>query len=78
MTHLNPGRRIETDGVLRCPQCREVSYRIFRRQHQQLDGTLLPAYETVLWPAHPNVPPPQHPEKIQCPDCREELKREAG
>ena len=75
MATLNPGRRLELDSVLRCPTCGDAPYRVFRRQHMQADGTLLPSYESVLWPAGPRVDPPKHPERIDCPDCDTELRR---
>lgn len=73
----NPERRIEVDCVLRCPECAGIPYKVFRRQNMQADGTLLPSYQHVLWPAHPDVPPPLHPERIACPDCGEALRRVA-
>ena len=72
-----PDRRLEIDAVLRCPHCGGTPYTVFRRQHQQADGTPLPSWEHVLWPAHPGVPPPRTPERICCPDCGEELRRGA-
>ena len=77
MSTLNPNRAMDVDSVLRCPGCHGVSYKIFRRQHQQADGTLLPAFENVLWPMGSGVMPPLHPECICCPDCGCELKRGA-
>ena len=75
MPPLNRERRLEIDAVLRCPRCGDAPYTVFRRQHVQADGQLLPSFEHVLWPAHPNVPPPVHPEQIGCPACGTELKR---
>ena len=63
-------RRLELDGLLKCPHCGCVPYRVFRRQLAQADGTLLPSWESVLWPAMRDVLPPQRSEHIECPDCR--------
>lgn len=74
---LNAERRLEVDSVLRCPHCQGTPYKVFRRQNQQSDGTLLQSFQHVLWPATPDVGPPIHPEHICCPDCGEELRRVA-
>ena len=70
-------RRLELEAVLRCTVCRSVVYHLFRRQNHQPDGTPLPSFDNVLWPVHPNVPPPERPERIACPDCGTELRRAA-
>lgn len=74
-------RRMELDAVLKCPHCGGAPYKVFRRQHANFVGTdreqLLTSYEHVLWPAHPDVPPPKTPERICCPDCGNELRRVA-
>lgn len=77
MAVLNPERKIEMDSVLTCPDGCGTPYKVLRRQNQQADGTLLPTYESVLWPAHPDVGPPLHPQKICCPTCGCELRRVA-
>ena len=70
-------RRIELDSVLKCAACGSAPYRIFRRQCAQPDGTVLVSWESVLWPARPEVPPPSDPERIGCPDCGDPLVRVA-
>jgi predicted RNA-binding Zn-ribbon protein involved in translation (DUF1610 family) len=65
---------MERDRVLKCPKCGGEPYIVYRRQNQQPDGTLLPSYESVLWPAHPDVPPPGDPATIRCPTCGEPLR----
>lgn len=77
MTTLNSERKLEIDAVLRCPHCGDTPYRVFRRQNQQEDGTLLTSFAHVLWPVHPNITPPIHPERIECSACRKELRRVA-
>lgn len=77
MANLNAERRLERDSVLRCPHCHGTPYTVFRRQNQERDGTLRQSFETVLWPAHPNVDPPVHPERVECPDCHAALRRGA-
>lgn len=77
MNALNPERRLERDSVLRCPRCKGIPYVIFRRQNMERSGELRQSFQTVPWPAHPNIDPPQHPERIECPDCRCELTRGA-
>lgn len=77
MFHEERGRRLELDSVLRCPHCQGAPYKVFRRQNRQSDGTLLPSFESVLWPATPDVAPPIHPERITCPDCGDALVRVA-
>jgi hypothetical protein len=67
-------RRLERDRVLRCPKCGGEPYLIYRRQLAQRDGTLLPSYESVLWPAHPDVPPPRDPADLRCPADGEALR----
>ena len=74
----NADRRLERDSLLRCPDCGATPYVLFRRQNQQRDGELLQTFESVLWPALPNLDPPVHPERIECPDCRHELRRVPG
>lgn len=73
----NAKRRLEREAVLRCPRCKDSPYVIFRRQNMERSGELRQSFETVLWPAHPDVDPPKHPEQITCPDCGEELQRVA-
>lgn len=68
-----PDRRLELDAVLRCPTCRGVPYRVFRRQVSP--GS--PVFEHVLWPTDPAVLPPTDSARLQCPGCREPLRREA-
>jgi len=63
--------------VLKCEDCDGIPYRVFRRQNQLADGTLLPSYETVLWPNGSGVLPPLHNEHITCPECHCALKRVA-
>lgn len=71
-------RRLEIESVLRCPGCDGIPYRIYRRQNQQKDGTLLQSFQSVLWPAPgATVDPPIHPEHICCPRCGEALTRVA-
>ncbi len=77
MATLNPSRKIEVDSKLTCPDGCGTPYTVFRRQHMQADGTLLPAYQSVLWPNGSGVGPPLHPQFICCPDCGSELKRVA-
>ena len=74
---LNPERRLELDSVLKCPHCGGIPYRVYRRQNIQANGQLLESFQSVLWPNGSGVHPPVHPEKIECPDCRTELKRVA-
>lgn len=74
---MNPERRMEVEALLRCDQCQAHPYKLFRRQNVQTDGTLLPSYQHVLWPTALGVPPPLHPERIQCPNCGEECRRVA-
>lgn len=76
MPDLNPNRRLEVDSELRCDKHGAI-YKLFRRQHQQVDGTLLPSYENQLWPVRPEIPPPLHHERMTCPTCGAELKRVA-
>ena len=71
-------RRLELECSLECPKCHGVPYRLYRRQNMQPTGELLGTFEHVLWPAHPNVPPPTHSERIVCPSCGEELRRIAA
>ena len=70
-------RRLELDARLQCPQCGGVPYLVYRRQHAQADGTLLPSFEHILWPTHPALHPPAQPERMLCPACRTELRRVA-
>lgn len=71
-------RRMELDSVLECPKCKGRPYRVYRRQNAQADGQLLETFESVLWPASPDVPPPTNPSRIVCRNCAEELRRVAG
>lgn len=73
----NPDPKIELDSVLKCPHCAMTPFRVFRRQNQNPDGTLLQSFETVLWPAHPDVDPPRTLRRMTCPDCGDELRRVA-
>lgn len=70
--------RLERESVLRCPHCQAEPYILYRRQIRRRDGTPGDAFESVLWPAHPNVAPPRDPEKITCPACGDELRRVTG
>lgn len=74
----NPTRRMELEGRLQCPSCGHSPYLLYRRQAMEPDGTLRVAHESVLWPTHPNVAPPLHPEHITCPECHDELRRVAS
>jgi hypothetical protein len=65
--------RLELDSVLRCPSCAGVPYKVFRRQLRPGE----PIWESVLWPASPDVPPPSRAERVACPDCDVELRRGA-
>lgn len=75
MPTLNPERKVEVEGLLFCQHCKGSPYKLFRRQNQQADGQLLQSFHHVLWPNGSGVDPPQHPEKICCPDCGKELRR---
>lgn len=77
MANLNANRRMELDAKLRCPACQGVPFLVYRRQNAQPDGTLLSSYEHVLWPNGSGVMPPLHGERLVCPHCQTELRREA-
>ncbi len=64
---------LELDSLLRCPTCRGVPFRVYRRRVKPES----PVWESVLWPAHPDVPPPVRQEAALCPDCRVPCAREA-
>ena len=64
---------LELDSVLRCPKCRGVPFRVYRRRVAPES----PVWESVLWPTGPAVPPPDQPERLLCPDCRVPCQREA-
>ena len=66
--------RMERESVLRCEHCQKNPYILYRRQVAPASV----AYESVLWPAHPDIAPPRNPEKITCPDCGDELRRVTG
>lgn len=66
--------RLERESVLRCEHCQTTPYILYRRQVSP--GSV--AYESVLWPAHPDIAPPRTPEKLTCPDCGDELRRMTG
>lgn len=73
----NPERRMELEAKLLCGHCQHAPYLLYRRQAMEPTGQLRVSFENVLWPAHPNVAPPLHPEHIECPDCHVELIRVA-
>ena len=73
-----PERRMQLECCLECPKCQARPYRLYRRQNAQPNGQPLGTYENVLWPAHPDVPPPTNPERIVCPHCGEAVKRVAA
>lgn len=77
-TSLNRKRRMERDSLLRCDHCNDTPYIVYRRQVMKPDGSLGPAWESVLWPAGSGVFPPLHPERICCPQCGTGLRRVAG
>ena len=68
---------LELDSVLRCPQCRGVPFRLYRRRVAPES----PVWESVLWPASPDVPPPgltwNSAAKVLCPNCRVPCQRAA-
>ena len=72
-----PDPHLELDAVLRCPHCREIPFKVYRIQNQNPDGRLLETYRHVLWPTNAAIVPPLKVERILCPDCRDELRREA-
>lgn len=77
MADLNPNRRLELDSLLKCTRCAKTPYKLFRRQNEMPDGTLLPSYETEIWPAHRDIDPPKHTKDIRCPWCETPLARVA-
>lgn len=78
---MSSGPRLELDSVLRCDHCADAPFRVFRRQLVNFPGTereqVLQGWESVLWPAHPDVPPPVRTEAIGCPACGGPLRRVA-
>ena len=67
-------RRIEREAVLRCDPCNAAPYVLYRRAVKP-DS---PIYVSVLWPAHPSVPPPSDPARPACPTCGKDLRRVAA
>ncbi len=67
-----PDRKMERECFLSCPQCHGRPYVLFRRQ--VVPGSEV--FEHLLWPAHPDVPPPSDPAKVVCPQCGCECVRE--
>jgi uncharacterized protein YbaR (Trm112 family) len=65
-----PERRLEREARLVCPDCQGAPFLLWRRETRPESGI----FEHVLWPAHPDVPPPVNPERLTCPDCRAELR----
>lgn len=78
---MSSGPRLELDSVLRCDHCDAAPFRVFRRQLVNFPGTereqVLQSWESVLWPAHPDVPPPVSTAAIGCPACGGPLRRVA-
>jgi hypothetical protein len=64
---------LELDSVLRCPTCRGVPFRVYRRRVAPES----PVWESVLWPATPDVFPPESAARALCPDCRVPCQRGA-
>ena len=65
--------RIQVDAVFRCPTCRGVPYKLFRRstpEHPEL-------FTHLVWPTEIGVPPPLSP-TLRCPTDGAELQREAS
>lgn len=69
---------LELEARLRCDHCGASPYLLYRRRVRQADGEPLVAYEHVLWPASPDVPPPDRPDRLTCPTCGEALTRVAA
>lgn len=67
-----PDRLLQREASLVCPKCGGKPYTLYRRQTEPGSAVFL----SVLWPAHPDVPPPLDPAKITCPQCGELLVRE--
>ena len=67
--------RLEREAALRCHRCAAVVYWLYRRQASEPTGELRQAFEHVLWPARPEIPPPRDSAKLLCPTCGNALNR---
>ena len=68
-------RKIELDSKLKCPHCGGCPYYLYRRQISP--GSEV--WQNVLWVGNEGiVAPPEDPENICCPHCKEQLKSEAA
>lgn len=65
--------KTELECALRCPKCKGIPYRLYRRQVSE--GSDI--WENVLWPGPDGNPgPPQKSSELKCPHCDIDLVRE--
>ncbi len=69
---------LELEARLTCRTCNATPYLLYRRRNRQPNGQPLETFEHQLWPATPDVAPPERADKIVCPKCSRDLVRVAA
>lgn len=69
---------LQLEARLHCTACDAAPYLLYRRRARQADGAPVVAFEHVIWPATPDVPPPARTDRLTCPSCGTTLVRVAA